>query len=133
MIFFSGLMTHLMNNDRKNSRKIYFYDTGIRNAIINNYNPLDLRTDKGALWENFLIAERKKYNTYSARHCNQYFWRTTTQKEIDLIEDLNGTIQAYEFKWKSSDKVKFPKEFAEHYDAETLVIDRSNYLNFITS
>ena len=118
-------------NEIKNSRKIYFYDTGIRNAIINNYNPLNLRTDKGALWENFLIAERKKTNMYCARHCNQYFWRTTTQKEIDLIEDCNGTIEAFEFKWKSSDKAKFPKEFAEHYNAETQIISRENYLDFI--
>lgn len=120
-----------LRNEIKNSRKIYFYDTGIRNAIINNFNSMDLRADKGVLWENFLIAERKKFNSYNKRHCNQYFWRTTGQKEIDLIEESEGKLFAYEFKWQSSQKMKPNSEFVKSYDTNVEYIDSQNYIDFI--
>ncbi|MFZ4785606.1 MAG: ATP-binding protein, partial [Flavobacteriales bacterium] len=131
IVFQLSSFSRNQRNEIKNGKKIYFYDTGIRNAIINNYNPLDLRMDKGALWENFLIAERKKHNMYSGKHCNQFFWRSSTQKEVDLIEEFNGALHGFEFKWKNAEKTKFPKEFISQYQAEMNVVDRSNYLDFI--
>jgi predicted AAA+ superfamily ATPase len=131
IIFQLSSFSRNLRNEIKNSRKIYFYDTGIRNAIINNFNMLDLRADKGALWENFLISERKKYNSYHKQYCNQYFWRTTSQKEIDLIEEKNGEIWAYEFKWDTKEKLKIKKDFEEGYSTKAVLIDRSNYQDFL--
>ena len=87
-------------NEIKNNRKIYFYDNGIRNVLINNLNPIDLRNDKGALWENFLIIERIKQQQYHQIFTNNYFWRTIQKQEIDFVEERNGKVTAYEFKWK---------------------------------
>lgn len=112
-------------------RKIYFYDLGIRNSIINNFNPLNLRTDIGALWENFLISERIKFNNNSSRIVNNYFWRTYDKKEIDYIEDENGKLSGYEFKY-SDDKYKNASDFLNSYKDSTLkLINKDNYLDFI--
>jgi hypothetical protein len=114
------------------SRKIYFYDTGIRNALIANFNPLSLRQDTGALWENFLITERMKSNHYSRKWVNQYFWRTTLQQEIDYLEESEGKIDAYEFKWTESSGAKIPKPFLTSYpEASVTVITRKNFTSFI--
>ncbi len=118
-------------NEIKHNRKIYFYDNGIRNMIINNLNPLDLRTDKGALWENFLVTERIKMQMYHDRYTHNYFWRNTLKQEIDFIEEANGILTAYEFKWKSSGKNRFPASFLEKYAAECKVIDRENFREFV--
>lgn len=131
IVFQLSSFSRNLRNEIKNSKKIYFYDTGIRNAIINNFNRLDLRSDKGALWENFLIAERKKYISYHKQYYNQYFWRTTNQKEIDLIEEKNGEIWAYEFKWGIKEKLKTKKEFEEVYSTKTVLINRGNYRDFL--
>lgn len=120
-----------LRNEIKTNRKIYFYDTGLRNALISNFNPLEFRQDKGALWENFLISERIKYLKYHKIYAKTYFWRTVQQQEIDWIEEIDGKIMAYEFKWKSKKKVKFPKKFIETYQAENKVIDTNNYFEFI--
>ncbi len=120
-----------LRNEIKTNRKIYFYDTGLRNAIISNFNALELRQDKGMLWENFLISERIKYLNYHKIYAKTYFWRTAQQQEIDWIEELDGQVTAYEFKWKSKRKVKFPQKFIEAYRAEVKVIDVSNYHEFI--
>jgi predicted AAA+ superfamily ATPase len=120
-----------LRNEIKTNRKIYFYDTGLRNALISNFNQLELRQDKGALWENFLISERIKYLKYHKRYTKTYFWRTAQQQEIDWIEEIDGKITAYEFKWKSKNKVKFPQKFIEAYQAEVKVIDTDNYYEFI--
>ena len=95
--------------------KAYFYDCGIRNAVINNFNPINSRTDAGALWENFVITERMKMLRYNNNEAMQYFWRTTQQQEIDLIEDYKGQLTAYEFKWNRKQKVRFPQTFADNY------------------
>lgn len=121
-----------LRNEIKTNRKIYFYDNGIRNAVISNFNPLNLRVDKGALWENFLIVERMKFLNYHKVYSNNYFWRTTQQQEIDWVEERNGTITAYEFKWKKDSKNKIPKKFTENYNAENKVIDSGNYFEFIS-
>lgn len=112
-------------------RKVYFYDLGIRNSIINNFNQLNLRTDVGALWENFLISERIKFNNNTIRTVNKYFWRTYDKKEIDYIEEENGKLSGYEFKY-SDDKYRNPSEFLDTYKNSTFkLINKANYLGFV--
>ncbi|TFH47656.1 MAG: ATP-binding protein [Bacteroidia bacterium] len=114
------------------SRKIYFYDNGIRNALAANFNPLNLRQDTGALWENFLIAERMKRNHYSRKWINSYFWRTTAQQEIDYLEESEGHLSAYEFKWSASTLFRIPGSFLSTYpEASTTVVSRENFTDFI--
>ena len=120
-----------LRNEIKNNRKVYFYDNGIRNAILNNFNPLEIRQDKGALWENFLLAERVKRNMYGGHYCRSYFWRTQTQQEIDYIEDFGGAIHSFEFKWKNTKRVHFPLKFMETYQSTPVVIDRNNFRDFV--
>lgn len=111
--------------------KYYFYDTGIRNALISNFNNLDTRNDRGQLWENFMIMERVKKNAYSNIYANYYFWRTHNQKEIDLVEERGGGLYGYEFKWKK-DRQEAPKEWIEAYNNTSYkVYDRENYSDFI--
>ena len=127
-------LTSFSRNQRKeikNNRKIYFYDNGIRNMIINNLNPIDSRSDKGALWENFLISERIKIQNYHEHFSNNYFWRTIQRQEIDFIEEKNGNINAFEFKWKSGGRNKIPKSFLENYQATGKVIDKENFREFV--
>lgn len=119
-------------NEIRKGRKVYFFDNGIRNSIIKNFSPLALRTDTGALWENFLLAERMKRNAYTDYLCNTYFWRTTTQQEIDYIEDADGKLHAFEFKWQSSKPARFPKSFQEAYPgSEVTLITRENFETFV--
>ncbi len=106
-----------LRNELKFSKKIYFYDNGIRNSIISNFNPLELRNDSGALFENFIISERIKVLQYKSISANQWFWRTNEQQEIDYIEEIDGILSAFEFKWNSNKKTKFPKQFMEAYPA----------------
>lgn len=118
-----------LRNELKKSKKFYFYDNGIRNAILSNYSPLDLRQDKGALWENFCIAERIKYHSIHRTNANLYFWRTYDQAEVDLVEEVNGKITAFEFKYNAKKKkVKFPASFVNAYDVTDLrVIHTENF------
>ena len=121
-----------LRNELTKKRKIYFYDNGIRNALISNYNPVELRQDIGQLWENFLISERFKINHYQFRYVNNYFWRTHQQQEIDYIEEYGGKLHAYEFKWKTGKKYRYPKTFLNTYpDSETKIITTENYFDFI--
>ena len=132
VIFRLSSFSRNLRNEIKKGKKIYFYDNGIRNAIINNFNPLSLRTDIGALWENFLINERAKNNQNANRFVNKYFWRTNSQREIDYIEDYGGKLHAYEFKWNPNKKVKFPKSFLDNYpNSEIKVINRDNFEEFV--
>lgn len=115
------------------SKKYYFYDLGIRNALINNFNNLTLRNDQGALWENFLMSERIKYLDNNRIFMNQYFWRTYDQKEIDLIEESGGLLHGYEFKF-SKKKIKIPQEFLDTYkNSKIEIIDKENYIDFLTN
>lgn len=121
-----------VRNELKKSKKIYFYDCGIRNAIIGNFTPLRNRTDTGALWENYLMAERKKKTAYENNRAQHYFWRTQQQQEIDLVEETNDQLQAFEFKWNSKNKVKFSKTFLNAYPkVTTAVISPLNYEEFL--
>lgn len=104
-----------MRNELKNSKKIYFYDNGIRNALISNFSPIEIRTDTGALWENFIISERLKFAEYNDVWSNRYFWRTKEQNEIDYIEERDGTLYAYEFKFNPKKKAKIPNSFVQNY------------------
>ena len=120
-----------IRNELKKLRKIYFYDTGIRNALINNFNPLDLRNDFGFLWENFIISERMKFNHYYNNNVNSYFWRTLEKQEIDYVEDQNGVLSGFEFKF-NKDKFKKPKIFLETYkDSSLELINKDNYKSFL--
>lgn len=98
--------------------------------LINNLNPLDVRSDKGALWENFLIAERIKYQHYHLRNTQNYFWRNIQKQKIDFVESKDGTITRYEFKWKGKGK-KLPPAFLKGYEAQGHVIDRENFRSFV--
>ena len=132
VIFTLSAFSRNVRNEIKKGRKIYFYDNGIRNAILKNYNPLGLRQDAGALWENFLMTERRKFNTYSRRYTNSFFWRTLTGVEIDYVEDSGGKLHGFEFKWNERKRAKIPNAFREGYpDADFSVVNRSNYLEFI--
>jgi predicted AAA+ superfamily ATPase len=132
VIFRLPAFSRNLRTELKKSRKIYFYDNGIRNALINNFQPLALRNDKGALWENFIISERKKYNEYKQIAVNTYFWRTFAQQEIDYIEERDGCLYAFECKWNENKKAKLPPSFAKTYPAHCYnAVNPSNYLNFI--
>ena len=111
--------------------KYFFYDNGVRNAVIANFNPLNMRNDIGMLWENFLFIERLKKQQYQSIYTNNYFWRTWNQKEIDLIEEREGTLFGYEFKWGDK-QAKVPKEWINNYpESKFSVINQNNYFEFI--
>ncbi|MBL7111054.1 MAG: ATP-binding protein [Bacteroidales bacterium] len=126
----TGFSRNLRSEVTKTSR-YYFYDNGVRNALINNFNPLDMRNDTGMLWENLLFIERVKLQHYKQMYSNNYFWRTYDKKEIDHIEERDGKLFAYEFKWGKS-KVSVPKLWKETYpDSEYQVINKENFLDFL--
>jgi predicted AAA+ superfamily ATPase len=119
-------------NEIKKGRKIYFYDNGIRNAVIKNFNPLGLRQDAGALWENFLIGERMKRNHYLRVWHNPFFWRTVSQQEIDYVEEREGRLHAYEFKRGPVRPAKVPPAFASAYpDSPFAVVNEDNFEPFV--
>jgi predicted AAA+ superfamily ATPase len=121
-----------LDSEITKKNKWYFYDNGIRNALINNFNPIELRDDHGKLWENYLITERLKYQEYELSHNTNYFWRTHTQQEIDWIEEYGGKLHAYEFKWNPPKNTKIPPLWAKNYhEASFETIHRENYLPFI--
>jgi len=121
-----------LRNELKNTRKIYFYDNGLRNALIADFRQVEMRTDIGALWENFIISERIKYLHYNGLWVNYWFWRTVEQKEIDYLEETDGQLSAYEFKWSVDAKAKFPKQFSDTYPNSTFkVVHRDNLEDFL--
>jgi predicted AAA+ superfamily ATPase len=131
IVFKLPALSRNLRNELKKGKKYYFYDNGIRNVLISNYNPVDLRADVGALWENYLISERKKRNAYTGHTPNAFFWRTRDQAEIDYIEESGGVLNAFEIKWKNQ-KVSFPKSFLQAYPEHTTqVITSENYGEFV--
>ncbi|WP_159469988.1 ATP-binding protein [Dyadobacter sp. 3J3] len=127
VVFRLPALNRNVRNEIKKGKKVYFYDNGIRNAIINNFKPIQSRTDVGALWENFIISERMKFLHYNNIDVTSYFWRTTQQQEIDLIEDHGDAMEAYEFKWNKREKVRFSQTFTDNYiDSKTSVISPDN-------
>lgn len=131
LIRVNGYSRNLRKEVSKKAR-YYFYDVGVRNALVNQFNPLSLRTDVGALWENYLVIERLKKQSYFRQITNNYFWRTYQQQEVDWVEDYEGQLIGYEFKWKPQ-KVKAPSQWSVSYpQAKFSVIHPDNYLDFIT-
>ena len=127
-----GFSRNLRKEVSKNHR-YYFCDTGIRNALIQNFNPLNLRDDIGSIWENYLVMERLKKQEYTGMSCANYFWRTYDKKEVDWVEEREGRLFAYEFKWSPSAKAGPPGGFMRAYpDAHFERVDHENYLKFIT-
>jgi predicted AAA+ superfamily ATPase len=132
VIFRLNSFSRNLRNELKSSKKIYFYDNGIRNALIANFSLLELRQDIGQLWENFVIAERIKKIHYDNIWCNRYFWRTKEQKEIDYIEERDGRLNSYETKWSENAKVKQPKLFLSSYPNSTFsIINKENIEDFL--
>lgn len=133
VIFRLSALSCNVRTELKKGKKIYFYDNGIRNALIQNLNPLSMRQDTGALWENFFISERKKYYHYNGRYLNSYFWRTTQQQEIDYIEEMDGAFTAFEMKWNPRKSgTAFPSTFTNAYPvADKAIITPDNYLEWL--
>jgi uncharacterized protein len=128
VIFRLNSFSRNLRKELAKSQKIYFYDVGIRNAVIRNFNEMNLRTDVGGLWENFCITERIKFNQNHRRFVNTYFWRTYDQKEIDYIEEKDGHLTCFEFKYAEGSMGKFPSEFSENYpDSSFKVITPANF------
>ncbi len=125
-----GFSRNLRKEITKKS-KYYFYDNGIRNAIISNFNPIKLRNDLGALWENFIIMERYKKQVYQGINVNNYFWRTWDQQEIDFVEERDGKLFGFEIKWQK-ETIRKPKDWLQTYDnAEFALINQTNFLEFV--
>jgi len=131
IIFRLGSFSRNLRNEIRAGRKIYFYDNGIRNALIGHLQPFTSRQDIGALWENFIICERKKRNSYQHYFANSYFWRTTQQQEIDYIEEYNGQLSAFELKYNEKRKIKIPKTFSNTYQVNIEIINRLNFRDYI--
>ncbi len=122
-----------LRTELKRAKKFYFYDNGIRNAILQNFAPLSLRQDVGALWENFFISERIKANQYAGRYVNSYFWRTSQQQEIDYIEESDGQFTLFEMKWNPKrSNTQFPTAFLSAYDVkEKAIVTPDNWLEWV--
>jgi uncharacterized protein len=132
VVFRLSSFSRNLRNEIRAGRKIYFYDNGIRNALINNFNPPGLRADKGALWENYIVSERMKRNHYREFYCNSYFWRTHAQQEIDYMEEYNGKLSAFEIKYAVTKNKRMPVSFAGAYPgAEWAVIHKENADSFL--
>lgn len=132
VIFRLQPLSRNLRNEISTSRKIYFYDNGIRNALISNFNPIEMRSDTGSLWENFLISERRKHLEYGGILCNSYFWRTSFQQEIDYIEESGGQLDAYEFKWNPGKSARFSKSFLTAYKTGVMkTVNRENFREFV--
>jgi len=121
-----------IRSELNKTQKYYFYDLGIRNSLINNFNPITLRTDQGGLWENFCILERMKMHAAKGTRLSMYFWRTYEQKEIDLVEEYDGMLHAIEFKWNPKKTTKMPKMFSDAYpNSDFTVIHPENYWEYL--
>jgi predicted AAA+ superfamily ATPase len=132
VIFRLGALSRNVRNEIKQGRKIYFMDNGIRNAVLGNFSPLPARTDKGALWENFLVSERVKYLGNNEMDVKSWFWRTTQQQEIDYIEEWDNKLYAFEFKWNPHKKVRLSKTFSNTYaNHEFKVVTPENFQEFV--
>jgi predicted AAA+ superfamily ATPase len=132
IIFRLGSLSRNLRNELKKSRKIYFYDNGLRNAVINQFNSVALRQDTGVLWENFMVSERIKLLAYQRLNANQFFWRTHAGQEIDYIEERNAEMKAFEFKWNSKAKGKIPLTFLKAYPhAAAKIISPDNMDEFL--
>lgn len=132
VVFRLGSFSRNLRNELKSSKKIYFYDNGIRNAVIADFSQAESRRDIGALWENYAISERVKRNAYTGHWCNSWFWRTKEQSEIDYIEESDGNLSAFEFKWNPGARHRTPSSFLKAYPGSNLkVITPYNIEDFL--
>jgi predicted AAA+ superfamily ATPase len=132
IVFKMNGLNRNLRNELKKAKKIYFYDNGIRNALIQSFLPVNLRNDVGAMWENFFISERLKFNKYNNRFTKMYFWRTQTQQEIDLVEETEGQFRVFETKWNENRKTNFPESFLQSYHPiEKNIVTPKNYIEFL--
>ncbi len=131
IVFRLPVFTKNKRRELSKLRKIYFYDVGIRNAVINNFNPVDKRDDLGALWENFMVVERMKFREYHRIEANQYFWRTYDGSEVDLVEEREGRLYGYEFKWKPREYARVLTKWKEYKESTYHVITPENLKSFI--
>ncbi len=132
VVFHLRSFSRNVRSELKKSRKIYFWDNGVRNAIIGDFKTLGLRPDVGALWENYVISERLKHNAYSSFYGKSYFWRTQLQQEVDYVEDIDGALHAYEFKWSKTKQPRLTETFAKNYPDHTFeVVSPDNYQDFV--
>jgi predicted AAA+ superfamily ATPase len=132
VIFRLSSYSRNQRNELKMGCKIYFVDNGVRNAVISDFKPIELRNDVGKLWENYLISERIKKNSYAENYANPYFWRTTQQQEVDYVEEMDGRLSAFEFKWSSAAKSKHRKAFLATYPESSFkTIHRENFEEFL--
>ena len=132
VVFHLRSFSRNLRNELKKSRKIYFYDNGVRNAVLGDFKPLQLRNDTGPLWENYLVSERMKHNSYSLYYGKSYFWRTQQQQEVDYLEDIDGVLHAFEFKWSANKQPKLTDTFAKNYPDHTfLIVNPENYQEFV--
>jgi predicted AAA+ superfamily ATPase len=133
VVFHLRSFSRNLRNELKKSRKIFFWDNGVRNAVIGDFKPVALRNDIGALWENYLVVERMKHNSYNRFYGKSWFWRTQQQQEIDYLEDVDGVLHTYEFKWGGTRHPKMTETFSKHYPEHTYsVVNRDNYQDFIS-
>jgi predicted AAA+ superfamily ATPase len=132
VVFRLGAFSRNLRKEIAKSQKVYFYDLGVRNALLNAFGRLSQRTDVGALWENFCIVERLKYTDNNGLRANRYFWRTYDQQEIDYVEEKDGVLTGFEFKWNPDRKVRVPSIFLETYAGSKIEkVDPSNYWRFL--
>ena len=133
IIFRLNGLSRNLRNELKKSKKVFFYDNGIRNAVIQQFAPVQMRNDMGALWENFFISERIKRNHYLQNYCNTYFWRTKTQQEIDYIEESDGEMTIFEMKWNAKKgRTPFPDAFLQSYPVkDSVVVTPDNYFDYL--
>ena len=132
MVFRLDSYSSNLRNEIKKGKKVYFYDNGVRNAVLSNFAPLELRNDAGPLWENLMVSERIKHNSYYGSYAQLYFWRTHNQKEIDLIELEDGRLRAFEFKWNSKRTPSAPALFSSSYPESTFtVVTPDNFWDFV--
>ncbi len=133
VVFRVSALSRNLRKELKRGRKIYFYDNGVRNALIAQFSPIELRPDRGALWENYLMAERRKYIAYNGLWVNSWFWRTQDQQEVDYVEEQDGAFRAWEFKWSSREKVRLSKTFSNAYpNTKFAVITPGNVEEFLS-
>ncbi|MFC0184706.1 hypothetical protein SAMN04515674_107196 [Pseudarcicella hirudinis] len=132
VVYRLGTLSRNERNEISTKKKVYFYDNGIRNALIGNFSPINNRNDIGALWENFLMVERKKLLAYHGFHGRTYFWRNKQQAEVDYIEEIDGKIYAFEFKWNPKAQTRFPQAFIDSYEpVNTVVISQDNFWQWL--
>lgn len=132
IIYKVGGFSRNLDNEVTKMAKWYFYDNGVRNAIISSFNPISSRDDVGKLWENYFLSERMKYQSYRCLVVDNYFWRHKSQQEIDWVEEQENALTAYELEWHAKARVKAPPRWAFAYpEAQFAVVDKSNYLDYI--